>query len=297
MTNPTVSIIITCYNQENHILNSLRSVRNQTFADWECIIIDDGSTDKSANLIQNFISGDDRFKYVYQKNSGVSKARNAGFELVKGGYLQILDGDDTLLPDKLKQQLKCFDQDPELYVCICDHQHFFENKNLLEHYQFEPIKEFPLEQLIYKWQKGVAFPPHAALYKRSLWQEKEELFPSDYNERSEDWVFNVMVALKGKKYKFLNEILCNYHMTGESYTSDLFNSASSAIHAAFYLKPLLPKQYQDDFIDYTIKKSMNRYLDSKRREILRESGNWKLGNLLTTPFFRIKKLFDPKSNN
>lgn len=294
MSKPIVSIIITCFNQENYIVSSLKSVKNQTFENWECIIIDDGSTDKSANLIKDFISGDVRFKYVYQENKGVSLARNLGFEFSKGDFIQILDGDDTLLPNKLMEQLKCFDEDPGLYVCICDHQHYFESKNLLEHYKFESIEEFPLEQLIYKWQNGVAFPPHAALYRRLLWQVDEEFFPSDYKKRSEDWVFNILVALKGKKYKFLDKILCNYHMTRDSYTSDLFNSASSAIHAAFYIKPLLPIQYQNNFIDFTIKKSMDRYLNSKRGEILRESGNWKLGNLLTFPFFRIKKFFKAK---
>lgn len=293
MTNPTVSIIITCYNQENYILNSLRSVKNQTFKDWECIIVDDGSTDNSANLIDGFIKEDSRFIYVYQENKGVTLARNLGFKLSRGGFIQILDGDDTLLPDKLKDQLKCFDQDPELYICICDHQHFFEKKNLFEHYQFESIEEFPLEQLIYKWQNGVAFPIHAALYRRSLWLVEEELFPSDYKERSEDWVFNILVALKGKKYKFLDKVLCNYHMTGESYTSDLFNSASSAIHAAFYINKFLPKKYQKNFIDYTIKKSMERYLNSKKVAILYQSGNWRLGNFISKPFFYLKRIVKP----
>jgi hypothetical protein len=114
-------------------------------------------------------------------------------------------------------------------------------------------------------------------------------YPTDFNKRSEDWVFHILTALKGVEFGYLDEILCNYHIYNTSYTADVYNSASSTIYAAFYLKDKLPTEIQDEFIEHTIKKSFNRYLESKKASILRESGNWKLGYYLTLPLFRLRK--------
>lgn len=290
-----VSMIITCYNQENHILNTLKSVKNQTYINWECIVIDDGSTDKSAEVIKELSKVDARFIYYHQNNAGVSVARNNGFKLAKGEYIHFLDGDDTIFPEKLEKQIYHFEQNQYISVCVTDHRHYYEKTNEYKHYKFDVLESNPLKQLVYGWQNGVAFPLHAVLYKRNLWKENELPFATDYEGRSEDWIFNVMVALKGETYYYLDEILCNYHMTGNNYTSNIDSSVISAIHAAFYIHDKLPEEYQSDFIDFTIKKSMGRYLENKKSKILNDSGNWRLGNGLTKPFFviinRLKKFF------
>jgi len=289
MNQPLISVIVTCYNQEASINKTLDSVKNQTFTNWECIVVDDGSTDGGAAIIKDLAKSDSRFIYKYQENSGVANARNIGFKLATGTFINFLDGDDTFLPKKLEHQLNVFDEHPNIFICICDHQHYIENTKKVVYYPYETLNHNPLEQLVYKWQIGVAFPQHAPLYKKSLWSNNELPYPIDYAKRSEDWVFNVLVALKEKPYYFLNKVLCTYHHDGNNFTKDVMNSAVSAIHAAMYLNPYLPKNYQVNFIDHTIRKSMNRYLESQRPDILRESGNWRLGNLITKPLFNIKK--------
>lgn len=285
-----VSVIITCFNQEKFISKALDSILSQTYQNWECIVIDDGSTDHSAEVIKKYQDKDKRIHYHYQDNTGVSKARNAGFKLAKGKYIQYLDGDDLLLPEKFGKQMEVFNVDPEIHVCICDHQHLYLDKNKIEHYAFEEPVSFPLEQILYKWHNGLAFPNHAPLYKRCLWEKNEVPFPENYPHRSEDWVFNVLVALKGKKFYFLKEILCTYVMTGESYTSAVYNSASSAIYAAFYLNQIIPEKYRNNFLETTIRKSFSRYLESKKPWILNQSRNWKLGYAITRPFFQLWKI-------
>lgn len=97
-----VSIIIPVYNKEHYILDCLRSVRLQTFQDWECILVDDGSTDKSFSIIQSFIDqypGD--WTVIRKANEGPSAARNKGITHAKGEYLALLDSDDIWLPEKL----------------------------------------------------------------------------------------------------------------------------------------------------------------------------------------------------
>lgn len=103
---PLVSIVVPLYNKEKWIIPTLNSVALQSYAKWECIIVDDGSTDNSLSLVKDFISatsGD--WKIVSQENAGQSRARNAGIDLAKGEYLAFLDGDDLWLPEKLKEQV------------------------------------------------------------------------------------------------------------------------------------------------------------------------------------------------
>jgi glycosyltransferase involved in cell wall biosynthesis len=94
-SNPVVSIIVPCYNQGKFLQQALESISAQTFTNWECIIVNDGSTDTETELIgQKFSKDDDRFSYIEQANSGVSAARNAALDICKGKYIRFLDADD-----------------------------------------------------------------------------------------------------------------------------------------------------------------------------------------------------------
>ena len=287
MKQPLVSIIVTCYNQAHCITNTLESVLAQTYINLECIIVDDGSKDTSAALIKEFIKDDARFTYLFQNNQGVSKARNKGFTIAKGDFVNFLDGDDTFLPNKLQEQVQVFQDNLEIAVCICDHQFYEERQEVYKYYEFDKLTTKPLEQILYKWHNGVAFPPHAALYKRSIWNKDELPFPEDYNHRCEDWVFNVLVALKDKNYYMLDKVMCNYHLGNTNFTNDTKILAASAIKAAVYLKPKLPKQYQEDFIDTTINNSLNMYLGSQKNKILHESKNWRIANAVSRPIIKL----------
>ncbi len=94
--NSLVSIIIPIYNLENYIEYCLNSVVNQTYKELEILCIDDGSTDKSAEIVKRFAASDGRIKYFYQENAGVSAARNKGLDEAKGEYVMFVDGDDYL---------------------------------------------------------------------------------------------------------------------------------------------------------------------------------------------------------
>ena len=289
MTNSLVSVIITCFNQEKQIIKTLQSVLNQTHINWECIIINDGSTDNSEGAIKAFIEDDSRFKYIYQSNKGVSVARNTGFKLALGNFINFLDGDDTFLPNKLKEQVQVFEDNPEIAVCVCDHQFYSESTKKYSYFEFSKIETKPLEQFLYKWHNGIALPLHSPLYKRAIWKKDELPFPEVYSHRCEDWVFNVLVALKDVNYYMLDKVMCNYHMGNTNFTNDTKILAASAIKAALYLKPKLPKQYQEDFIDTTINNNLNMYLESQKINILQQSANWRIANAISKPFISFLK--------
>lgn len=105
-TNNLVSIIMPCFNAKKYILDAINSVLEQTYPYWELIIIDDCSTDGSADLILEYFGKDKRIKMVRLKqNSGIAVARNTGIELANGRYIAFLDSDDLWLPFKLEKQL------------------------------------------------------------------------------------------------------------------------------------------------------------------------------------------------
>jgi len=103
---PVISIIIPVYNSEKYLPDTIASVMAQTFRDFECIIIDDNSTDDSAKVIRDAIKGDKRFKLIRNKeNTGVSGARNIGLCRVRGEYVTFLDHDDFYSPNALESLL------------------------------------------------------------------------------------------------------------------------------------------------------------------------------------------------
>ena len=112
--NPLVSVIIPAYNLGLYLQDCLESVPNQTFREWECIVVDDGSEDNTANIVKGYIRKDARFKYVYQQNKGLAGARNSGLLQAQGRYIQFLDADDLIEKEKLNLQVQVLSQTSEL---------------------------------------------------------------------------------------------------------------------------------------------------------------------------------------
>ncbi len=112
---PLVSVIMPCYNGEKFIDEAIESVINQTYKNWELIIVDDGSTDKSKKIINNYLS-DERIYYIcHTKNIGIPSARNTGINTSGGEFIALLDQDDKWLPNKLDLQIdKFYESKPEV---------------------------------------------------------------------------------------------------------------------------------------------------------------------------------------
>lgn len=96
-----ISIIIPVYNAERFLRRCLNSVLNQSYSNWECIIVDDGSKDSSPAICDEYVKTDSRFKVIHKENGGVSRARNTGLSLVVGEWVTFVDSDDELALDAL----------------------------------------------------------------------------------------------------------------------------------------------------------------------------------------------------
>lgn len=110
MNNPKVSVIIPIYNRADILPRTIKSVLNQTFKDFELIIVDDGSLDNTKEVVEEFQRKDPRIRYIWQENSGApARPKNTGIKNAKGKYIAFLDHDDEWLPQKLEKQIKLFE--------------------------------------------------------------------------------------------------------------------------------------------------------------------------------------------
>lgn len=119
-----VSVVIPTYNSADFLGEALQSVFDQTFDDYEIIVVDDGSTDNTRSLIERYAN---RIRYIYQDNGGASKARNRGIAGARGKYIAFLDADDRWEPDKLEKQVGILSANPELGMVFTDAVGFNEN--------------------------------------------------------------------------------------------------------------------------------------------------------------------------
>jgi glycosyltransferase involved in cell wall biosynthesis len=111
---PLVSVIIPTHNRCDYLPRAIESVRNQTYAHFELIVVDDGSTDGTADLLQKYGGG---IRVIHQKNAGVSSARNTGIRAAGGALIALLDSDDSWLPEKLEHQVAFFRTSPRALIC------------------------------------------------------------------------------------------------------------------------------------------------------------------------------------
>ena len=109
---PKVSIIIPTYNCAHYLSSSIESVLGQTFQDFEIIIIDDGSTDNTKEIVEKYRQDNpDRIRYIYQENQGLACARKTGLRQAKGSLIALLDADDQWLPERLEETVRCMETD------------------------------------------------------------------------------------------------------------------------------------------------------------------------------------------
>ena len=112
------SVIVPVYNVEQYLDKCLASILGQTYKDFECIVVDDGSTDNSSAIIDKYVKQDQRFKVLHQKNMGPSAARNAGLAIAQGDYIAFVDSDDYISNEYLEKfALKIANTDADIVIC------------------------------------------------------------------------------------------------------------------------------------------------------------------------------------
>lgn len=209
MNNPLVSIIVPCYNQSQYLDECLESVLNQTYLNWECIIVNDGSLDATGHVTKKWLVKDIRFKYIEKENGGVSTARNVGINNANGEFILPLDADDKIGNTYLTKAIKVFHQNELLKVVYCNAEKFGDENG------FWNLPDFSLEKLS---TDNIIFC--SAVYKKSDW---EHIGGYDVNMilGLEDWEFWIaLLKNKGEVFK-IQDIGFYYRIKKSSRQQDL----------------------------------------------------------------------------
>ncbi|RZK10223.1 MAG: glycosyltransferase, partial [Flavobacterium sp.] len=218
-----VSIIIPAYNAASTIEHTLNSIQVQTFKEWEVVLIDDGSTDDTYNIVHKYAAADERIKIYKQVNKGVSAARNVGIALAKHEWLLLLDSDDTIAPNHLRLLTKKLQAEKNLDAVVCGWRVTLPNGGVGPD-MFPPFEKdlFPFLTVY------CCFAIHCCLFKKSLLNNAGN-FDESLNV-CEDWDLWQRIARTGAQFGFVTEALAFYKSkTNDSLSRNVTNFFSSAL--------------------------------------------------------------------
>jgi lipopolysaccharide biosynthesis glycosyltransferase/glycosyltransferase involved in cell wall biosynthesis len=190
---PLVTVVIPAFNAARWIERTLASVAGQTMADFEAIVVDDGSQDNTADLVTAFSAKDQRFRLLQQPNSGVSAARNAGAAQARGGFIALLDADDLWAPENLAEQLARLRAAPDSPFCYARSCLIDENDIVLAPPDAGPAPPCTFEALLLQNAIGNG---SACVVRRSAFQAVGGFDPS-FKQGGEDWLFTLKLAALG----------------------------------------------------------------------------------------------------
>lgn len=203
MDSPLISVVMPVYNRERYLKESIESILNQTFTDFEFIIVDDQSTDSSWQIIQEYAAKDSRIVAI--KNTGKKgcyPARNCGHRLAKGKYIAVMDSDDISLPQRLQTQFDFMEQNPDIDICGSWMKSFGTEEKLTQtlgkHEEIRDLMFF-----------SCAVPHQTAIYRTT----NQKLFYSEDYASAQDYE---LFCRKMNEFKFANipEVLLLYRVHG-----------------------------------------------------------------------------------
>jgi glycosyltransferase involved in cell wall biosynthesis len=257
--NPLVSVVIPAFNSSAYVMESIESVRAQTYTPLEIIVVDDGSTDDTAKKLQTLIAAGS-IRYQYQENRGLSSARNSGIALANGKYLQFLDADDLILPTKIEKQVQRLEKANLPTICGTDFRCFEETNtahlsggdSFKGNFPLRSTKQlFEFETVIHRW-----------LFPKALVQTVngfEARMPA-----TEDWLLIWKLAAANTRFDYLDEPLALYRKHGGAMTTDFERLANGHLLAI------------DEVADYQTQHGVSIYSKQELNE-LRESYQYEAG--------------------
>jgi glycosyltransferase involved in cell wall biosynthesis len=258
----TVSVIIPCYNTAKYLTQAIESVLKQTFSDFEIIVVDDGSTDNTPEVVKSF--EDDHIHYIYQKNKGLAGARNTGIRHSNGRYITFLDADDYLLPNKLKDQVTFLQEHPQYGLVAGGFIRVDQTDNICGTFNAQ-AGEVPPEELLVQNR----FVIHCTLIGRN-WIERAGCFDESLRG-AEEWDFHCRLVIAGCAMYRMDEAVCAYRFVPGSMSTDAdlqTNSRLKVVEKVFVHKDLQPslKKLESQARGYTHLKGAVHYYSLNRIE-------------------------------
>lgn len=215
MSNISISVLMPVYNSEKFLLETVQAVINQSYTDWELILVDDGSTDNSKEICTKFMNDNKRIKYIFQENLGVSHTRNVALENAQGKYIVFVDSDDLIHEDYLKLLVSSIEKNnSDISVCNFIERKISNTGNIedinREFYPKEVMEMSEMKSYIMDFgNSGLLNPLWNKIYKRKIIENNNITFDEKV-ETGEDFIFNLQYLRKTRKISFIKEKLYYY---------------------------------------------------------------------------------------
>ena len=257
---PLISVVVPCYNQAQYLDECLQSVLDQTYTDWECIIVNDGSPDHTEEIAKKWVEKDTRFIYLSKENGGLSSARNAGIEIAKGEWILPLDADDKIGDQYLELAEKEFEKDYTVIYCTTKFFGAKQGEWKLADFSLNTLAKFNILTC-------------TSFYKKDNW-EKVGGYDKNFIFGLEDYDFWISILKNGGKVHKIENPLFFYRIKKNSMIKNLINENKTKMfdllsikHADFFVKHL--GNFNHIYIEKEeIAKKITFYQSSKRYKFI-----------------------------
>lgn len=276
-----VSIIVPCFNQAKYLPETLDSVLAQTYLNWECVIVNDGSPDNTEEIAKRYLDKDARFRYVRQENKGLASARNTGISNSDGEYILPLDSDDIILPAYVEKAINRFLGYPKTKLVYCRAELFG------VHNREWNMKDYSYDSII--WNNCIFC---SALYKRVDYNSTCGYNPN-MKHGFEDWDFWLSLLKKDDIVYQIDEILFRYRTKNNSMVSNLIQNHVEEMYIQIYKNHKeLYEPYMEDYKNRVVlNKELSSELHAAESELLRLRNTmaYRVGKILLKPLSLLKK--------
>lgn len=277
MNQPLVSIIVPCYKQAEYLPETLDSVLAQTYQEWECVIVNDGSPDNTEKIAKRYKDKDHRFKYVSQKNKGLSSARNTGVANSKGEFILPLDADDLIAPTYLEKAVGHITLFPETKLVYCKAEKFGKENC----YWDLPLYDY--DNFI--WNNCIFC---SAMYRHSDF-DKIGGYSENMMNGYEDWDFWLKLLKKDDVVYRIDEVLFYYRVKDVSMVKE---ATSRSVLSENLVKlcrnhPDVYEPYKERIVLYHQQMDIATELRSELNRVY-SSHAYRLGKFLLKPFTWLK---------
>lgn len=279
-----VSIIVPCYQQAEFLPEALNSVLTQSYPDWECIVVNDGSTDNTKEVAESFCNKDTRFRYVEQQNQGLAMARNNGIKVSSGHYILPLDADDMIGTTYLEKAISHFLEHPETTIVYCQAQLFGEVNQIWD------LPKYDYDSFI--WLNSIFC---SAVYKRSDY-DKTIGYNPNMKHGFEDWDLWLSILNKDSVVYQINEPLFFYRTKKSSMTNSAHEKMRILYATIYNNHKDVYEPYLCHIVEY--KNASLLFEEEAHNAILKvkASKSYRLGYALLHPIYKLLNLFKKNHN-
>ena len=286
---PLISVVIPAYNAEQFLDETLESVLSQTYENWECIIVNDGSTDNTESIAKKWCEKDARFRYFYKENSGASDTRNFGIKEARGEYIAFLDADDLYMPNFLKVCLEnLVEKDVDLVAPKM--LEFWDVRNGVIKDEDEDKKDY-----LYSGKEGIALFLHSNRITMALLCKKsvmDEVGGFTWHKKAEDLHCWLKVLFAGYKIYRLGEYYAYRRMHNNSWSSMDINCSKEVLELIVSLKANILENGMDYYRYFNRWAKKNIIINNKNRKHLNIREGIKYINGFEANYFPFRFILD-----